>query len=128
MDGGGRLDQPLMRSGPGVEAAVEQIGMSFDAPHPPRAENDLRRGRPDRLAWLASGRRLIGRSVSRIVRLPPRPGVGVAAAVLLLAATLGYGAFAGGHVAAIVDWLKDARDSAANAAGFRIAEIGRAHV
>ena len=122
MDGGGRLDQPLMRSGPGVEAAVEQIGMSFDAPHPPRAENDLRRGRPDRLAWLASCRRLMGRSVSRIVRLPP-PGVGVAASVLLLAATLGYGAFAGGHVAAIVDWLKDARDSAANAAGFRIAAI-----
>ena len=122
MDGGGRLDQPLMRSGPGVEAAVEQIGMSFDAPHPPRAENDLRRGRPDRLAWLASCRRLMGRSASRIVRLPP-PGVGVAASVLLLAATLGYGAFAGGHVAAIVDWLKDARDSAANAAGFRIAAI-----
>ena len=122
MDGGGRLDQPLMRSGPGVEAAVEQIGMSFDAPHPPRAENDLRRGRPDRLAWLASCRRLMGRSVSRIVRLPP-PGVGVAASLLLLAATLGYGAFAGGHVAAIVDWLKDARDSAANAAGFRIAAI-----
>jgi cell division protein FtsQ len=97
--------------------------MSFDAPHPPRAENDLRGGRPDRLAWLASGRRLMGRSVSRIVRLPPPPGVGVAAAVLLLAATLGYGAFAGGHVAAIVDWLKDARDRAANAAGFRIAAI-----
>ena len=123
MDGGGRLDQPLMRSGPGVEAAVEQIGMSFDAPHPPRAEDDLRRGRPDRLAWLASGRRLMGRSVSRIVRLPPPPGVGVAASMLLLAATLGYGAIAGGHVAAIVDWLKDARDSAANAAGFRIAAI-----
>ena len=123
MDGGGRLDQPLMRSRPGVEAAVEQIGMSFDAPHPPRAENDLRRGRLDRLAWLASGRRLMGRSVSRIVRLPPRPGIGIAASLLLLVATLGYGVFAGGHVAAIVDWLKDARDSTANAAGFRIAAI-----
>ncbi len=121
MDGGGRLDQPLMRSGPGVEAAVEQFGTPFDAPHPPRAE-DLRRGRTDRLAWLASCRRSMGRSVSRIVRLSP-PGVGVAASLLLLAATLGYGVLAGGHVAEIVDWLKDTRDSAANAAGFRIAAI-----
>ena len=58
----------------------------------------------------------------RIARLPPR-GFGIAASVLLLAATLGYGAVAGGHVAEIVDWLKDARDQAANAAGFRIAAI-----
>ena len=43
------------------------------------------------------------------------------APIILLAATLGYGAVAGGHVAEIVDWLKDARDQAANAAGFRIA-------
>ena len=122
MDGGGRLDQPLMRSGPGVEAAVEQAGTSFDAPPLPRAENDLRRGRTERLAWLASRGRLMGRWALRTVWLPP-PGVGVAASVLLLAATLGYGVFAGGHVIAIVDWLKDARDSAANAAGFRIAAI-----
>ena len=121
MDGGGRLDQPLMRSGPRLEAAVEETGTSFDAPHLRRAKDHLR-GRTDRLAWLASYRRLMGRWVLRMVRLPP-PGVGVAASVLLLAATLGYGAFAGGHVAAIADWLKDARDGAANAAGFRIAAI-----
>jgi len=121
MDGGGRLDQPLMRSGPRLEAAVEETGTSFDAPHLRRAKDHLR-GRTERLAWLASYRRLMGRWVLRMVRLP-RPGVGVAASVLLLAATLGYGAFAGGHVAAIADWLKDARDGAANAAGFRIAAI-----
>jgi len=117
MDGGGRLDQPLMRSGPRLEAAVEETGTSFDAPHLPRAKNHLR-GRTERLSY----HRLMGRWVLRMVRLPP-PGVGVAASVLLLAATLGYGAFAGGHVAAIADWLKDARDGAANAAGFRIAAI-----
>ena len=122
MDGGGRLDQPLMRSGPGVGAAVEQFGTPFDAPHPSRAENDFRHGRSDRLAWLTSYRRSMARWALRTVRLPP-PGVGVVASALLLAATLGYGAFAGGHVTAIVDWLKDARDSAANAAGFRIAAI-----
>ncbi len=120
MDGGGRLDQPLMRSGP---KAVEEVGTPFDEPHLPRAKNSLRRGRTDRLAWLASYRRLIGRWGSRIAQLPPPPGLGVTASVLLLAATLGYGAVAGGHVAAIVDWLKDARDGAANAIGFRIAAI-----
>ena len=41
----------------------------------------------------------------------------------LLAATLGYGAVAGDHVAAIVEQLKEARDAAANAIGFRIAAI-----
>jgi len=55
--------------------------------------------------------------------MPPPPGFGIAASVLLLAAALGYGAVAGGHVADVVDWLKDARDQAANAAGFRIAAV-----
>jgi cell division protein FtsQ len=124
MDGGGRLDQPLMRSGPELEAtAEERAGTSLGEPHLPRARNDLRRGCTERLAWLVPFRRLMERWVLRIVRLLPPPGVGVAASVVLLAATLGYGAFAGGHVAAIVDWLKDARDGAANAVGFRIAAI-----
>ncbi len=61
-------------------------------------------------------------SGSRIARLPP-PGLGLAASLLLLAATLGYGAVAGDHVAAIVEQLKEARDAAANAIGFRIAAI-----
>ncbi len=61
----------------------------------------------------------------RIARLPP-PGLGIAGALLLIAVTLGYGAFAGGHVAAVVDWAKDARDGAANAIGFRIAAISLA--
>jgi cell division protein FtsQ len=57
------------------------------------------------------------------VRLPPPPGFGIAGSVLLLAATLGYGVVAGGHVPDIVEWLKDARDGAANAVGFRIAAV-----
>jgi cell division protein FtsQ len=69
------------------------------------------------------GRGLIGRLGLRFVRLPPPPGVGVAASILLLAGTLGYGAVTGGHVADIVSSLKDARDGAANAIGFRIAAV-----
>jgi cell division protein FtsQ len=111
MDGGGRLDQPLMRSGPD---AAEEIGSPFDAP---------RRWRVlDRLVRRAGSRRRLGRWGSRIAHLPP-PGIGIAGSMLLLAATLGYGAIAGGHVADVAAWLKDARDEAANAAGFRIAAV-----
>src|ERR1700733_8152700 len=122
MDGGGRLDQPLMRSG---LRAAEEAGPPVDEPHAPRAENDKRRVRTDRLAWRPAEHRLLGRWSLRIVRLPP-PGLGIAGSVLLLAATLGYGSIARGHVAAVVGWLKDARDGAANAIGFRIAAISLA--
>jgi cell division protein FtsQ len=120
MDGGGRLDQPLMWSG---SKAAEEAGPPVDEPHRPRAEIHSRRGHTDRFVWSATYGRLIGRWGLRIARLPPRPGLGIAGSILLLAATLGYGAIAGGHVADIVDWLKDARDGAANAVGFRIAAV-----
>jgi len=60
---------------------------------------------------------------SRIMRLPPPPGLGIAASLLLLGATLGYGAVAGDHLPLVIDWVKDVRDAAANATGFRIAAI-----
>jgi cell division protein FtsQ len=120
MDGGGRLDQPLMRSGP---RAAEETGPPVDEPHRPRVENYARIGRADRWAWPPARYRWCGRRRSRFVRLPPPPGVGIAASVLLLAATLGYGAIAGGHVADVVGWLKDVRDGAANAIGFRITAV-----
>jgi len=110
MDGGGRLDQPLMRSGPN---AGKEIGSPFDAPGRARVA--------DRLAFSANYRRRLARWGSRMARLPP--GIGIAGSVLLLVATLGYGVVAGGHVADVIAWLKDARDEAANSAGFRIAAV-----
>jgi cell division protein FtsQ len=56
---------------------------------------------------------------------------GAAASALLILASIGYGAAKGGHVPMIVDFLNDARDAAANAAGFRIAAVslsGEKHV
>ena len=124
MDGGGRLDQPLMRSGP---KAAEGAGPLVDEPRRSRAGNRFRRFRTHRLAWSAPYRwarhGFIGRLGSRFVRALPAPGVGIAASIVLLAATLGYGAVAGGHVADIISWLKDARDGVANAVGFRIAAV-----
>ncbi len=110
MDGGGRLDQPLMRSGPGPGSSRTE---AVDA-----ATDELRLTHADRLTRY---RRWIGRWGARLARLPH--GVGIAASVLLLAGAAGYGAVVGGHVASIVDWLKDARDQAANTAGFRIAAV-----
>ena len=125
MDGGGRLDQPLRRSGP---KAAGEAGLLVDEPRRSRAKNRSREFGTHRFAWSVPYRRvfgygLIGRLGLRLVRLPPRPGVGIAASILLLAGTLGYGAIAGGHVADVVSWLKDARDGAANTIGFRIAAV-----
>src|SRR3974390_2237654 len=105
MDGGGRLDQPLMRSG---QSAAKQLGA-------PGGEPGSARRRAEHM------RRRTGHWVEKLAQLPP--GVGVAASALLLVATLGYGAVAGQHVPDVINWGKDARDIAANSLGFRIAAI-----
>jgi len=97
--------------------------MSIAEPPRARAQNHRRRAGLHDFARLAACGRWIGRLAERIPQQPPPPGFGIAASVLLLAAALGYGAVAGGHVAGVIDWLKDARDQADNAAGFRIAAI-----
>jgi cell division protein FtsQ len=53
---------------------------------------------------------------------PPR-GAGLAAAMALVIASIGYGAVKGDHVATVVAGIKDARDAAANAVGFAIREL-----
>jgi cell division protein FtsQ len=126
MDGGGCLDQPLTRSRP---VTTEEFGALAPASHAPRGADDF--ARPfgtartfaDRFAWPKVYRRRITRWRSRIMRLPPPPGLGIAASILLLGATLGYGAVAGDHLPVVIDWVKDVRDAAANATGFRIAAI-----
>ena len=109
MDGGGRLAKPLKR------------------PAGPRAA--ARAGAPAG-AWLDAVRRSVGGTVARVDRislyvaqrtaaLKPRRA-GVIAAILLIAGSIGYGVARGGHMPVLLDQLADARDAAANAAGFRI--------
>lgn len=50
-------------------------------------------------------------------------GAGVAAAALLIGGAAGYGAAQGGHGPAAIEILKDLRDGAANAVGFRIESV-----
>jgi cell division protein FtsQ len=55
------------------------------------------------------------------IRLPR--GVGLAATALVVATSTVYGTIAGDHLPTIVVVLKDARDQAANAAGFRVTAV-----
>jgi cell division protein FtsQ len=131
MDGGGRLDQPLTRSGP----VGDSVGTRLDKPARRHARSG-RRGLRVRLPefprfdienwlplWLVGalwqGRRLL----ARIIRLPPPRGVGIAASLLLIASALAYGVVRGQHLPEVIDWGKDARDAAANSVGFRISEV-----
>ena len=79
---------------------------------------------------LIGGRRLRRWSIWLFnLRVPS--GAGVAASTVFLLATLAYGVVVGDHIPNIVASFKDARDAAANAAGFRIAAIamtGERHV
>ena len=78
-----------------------------------------------------AGGRLMQRCSIWLFNLRVPSGAGLAASALFFAATVAYGVVVGDRVPAIVGSLKDARDAAANAAGFRIASIalsGERHV
>jgi cell division protein FtsQ len=76
-------------------------------------------------------RRRLQRALTAILNLRTPRGAGLAASGLFLLSAIAYGVVAGGHVPEIVGAFNDARDAAANAAGFRIASIsltGERHV
>jgi cell division protein FtsQ len=118
MDGGGRLDQPLKRS---RQSAARQVGAPHDEPARARAPADQLSRSEDRFAIIFRYRRLTARWAARAAQLPR--GTGIVGSVLLIAGALAYGAVAGEHVPAVMDWVKNARDVAASAVGFRIAAI-----
>ena len=116
MDGRGRLDQSLKRS---WQSATRWFSAPVDEPDCARAQSDQDHASAS-FSLFIGGRRA-RRLAARLAQIPQ--GAGVAASLLLLGATLSYGAIAGGHLAAVTDWLKGARDNAANALGFRIAAV-----
>jgi cell division protein FtsQ len=115
MDGGGSLDQSLKRS---RQLAKRWFGAPADEPDCPRAQTD--QDTANLSVGLFGGRRA-RRLAARLAQIPQ--GAGVAGSLLLIGATLSYGAIAGGHVGAVTDWLKGVRDNAANTLGFRIAAV-----
>jgi cell division protein FtsQ len=121
MDGGGRLDQPLTRSRPSGAKWADALVDRRDSARVQAGEDGHGQGIGNGIfasAFLGPRAR---RWAARLGRLPQ--GLGTAGAMLLLAATVGYGAVAGDHVAAVTDWLKDTRDSAGNALGFGITAV-----
>src|SRR5579872_444315 len=120
MDGGGCLDQPLMRSRPIV---AEAVGTPDDEPSTPRAENRFQSNFINRVAALADYRSSLRRSGARAVRSLSPSGSAMAIATMLLAGAVGYSVVAGGHLSDIATWAKTARDEVANAVGLRLAAV-----
>jgi cell division protein FtsQ len=115
MDGGGRFDQSLTRSG---QSGVDPIGASVDEPFLARAGSPI-----GRFAWFAAARRSVHRWSGRIARLPLPQGLGILGAISIIGGALAYGTVEGQHLPSVVAWLQDTRNIVANAAGFRIAAI-----
>jgi cell division protein FtsQ len=114
MDGRGRLAQPLNRAALAASPvarrrASRHLTAGARPPVPPRPPGRFDRF-VERYAWVFQRLRLTG-------------GGGVAAAILLIVAAASYGVVAGGHLDTVTVALRDARDGAGNAAGFRITGI-----
>src|SRR3954467_4868307 len=76
-------------------------------------------------------RRTAQRWVRVILKTHVPRGSGIAAAAAIVLAGLAYGMVKGDHVPIVIDALKDARDQAAKAAGFRIVSLalsGQQHI
>jgi len=67
--------------------------------------------------------RLLHRCWIRLLRVRVPRGAGAMAAIALILGGLSYGVVKGDHVTDIVAFLEDARDQAANAVGFNIADL-----
>jgi cell division protein FtsQ len=112
MDGRRRLAEPV------TDRALARNGAGA-APAPRRLRERVMLGRTGFDRHL---RRVLGPLTSIVWKLPR--GAGVGAAVGLVVMSVGFGVVRGGHIPALIDGLADLCDSAANAAGFRIAEVG----
>ncbi len=137
MDGGGRFAQPLTPrqkpagAGRNGAAKVETRRNGSDGRASARASAApaIERGRVriiDR-AIIGGRRFFVGLSASRALSA----GAGTWLVALLFAATGAYGLQQGGHMPAAVETARDMADSAANLAGFRIANVnlsGQNHV
>src|ERR1700691_1234859 len=105
MDGGGRLDQPLTRSG---QSAAKTAGASVDEPDSARVRSNRRHHRKKRFGWFADFRRLSARWGAKFARLPLPQGLGVAGSILIVGGALGYRAVAGAYVSALIACVKGA--------------------
>jgi len=114
MDGGGRLARSLRSPGPQADLKAAAIGAAVPLRqrlglNRARARAGLEREQPNRLIELLER------------HLPNRAGV--AATVLMLLGSAGFGIVKGGHLEQFTSALSDSRNAMANSAGFRITTV-----
>ena len=108
MDGRGRLAEPVAQRPRRRRSVAARWARALIARSPHSVAQMVRFSMPAvRVAWAIARRR----------------GAGVFASVLLLAGAVSYGVVRGDHLPAVLEGFADARDSVANAAGFRVVEI-----
>lgn len=115
MDGRGRIAQPL-RFFARLRARPPTGGASARARQGPYLHG-LELMHPSEFQWR------LWRCWIRLVRIELPRGVGAATVAALFLGTLAYGIVKGEHGPEIVALLEDTRDQAANALGFRIADL-----
>ena len=114
MDGGGRLARSLRSPGPQADLKAAAIGAAV----PLRQRLGLNRAR----ARAGRQREQPNRLIELLERhLPNRAGV--AATVLMLLGSAGFGIVKGGHLEQFTSALSDSRNAMANSAGFRITTV-----
>ena len=110
MDGRGRIAQSLnVFARPPTGAAASRVRARAQHLQAPLHEAGLRR--------------VLYRCWVRLLRVRVPRFAGTAAAMALILGGLGYGVVKGEHVDEVVAFLEDARDQAANAVGFNIANL-----
>jgi cell division protein FtsQ len=117
MDGRGRLAESLNPDAPEAQQAASRRRETREEDSRASASR-FRSQRPTPTA------RWLDRRASRLSRFTLRRGAGVAASIMIVAASAAYGAVRGGHVVEIANYVRDLRDMAGNAAGFRLAGVG----
>lgn len=115
MDGRGRLAQSLNPAGP----SRKPTGVTVDAQQKQRATRraQVRAVRNSRFE------RELERYAAFFTSLRFYRGGGVAVSALIVVASIAYGSVKGGHVDDVVATLRDVRDMAGNALGFRVTGV-----
>jgi cell division protein FtsQ len=118
MDGGGRFAESLSET---TRFRSTEAGFAMAASQCRSGEwcSDARI--VESSGWFHRFARFLDRVANGMSRLPRHAGP--LATMLMLAVSAGYGAVSGGQADKVVDFFKDIRDMAANAAGFNIAAV-----
>ncbi len=114
MDGRGRLAQSL--------TWIARL-LRGRSPAPSASRRGVPRVRRDAFEIPFRLPRFLQRWLTVLIKLRTPRGAGIAAAILIIFGGVAYGTVQGGHVPALAEGLREARNGAANALGFRIASI-----